>query len=593
MTGTRRFLAVASLLVSARALTAGEPAKLTGSIAGIVRDNAGIPQMGATVLLFNRAERIIQRALMNDKGVFGFDFLPTDVYAVRISLPSFVPALKQKIAVQPGVQSLLYINMATLFSSVELVYAAPGQGALMSDDWRWTLKTSTASRPILRFLPAVSVSDPNEPQHAAGAIFSDTRGMLKVSAGDGGVGFDPGMQSDLGTAFALATSVFGRSRLAVTGDLGHMARAGIPTASFRTSYRQSDGGPEIAVTMRQAYLPMRLGASVGADGTPALRSMSMALVDRLDITDGLRFEYGTSLDSITFVDRLNYLSPFARLSFEMGDYGTFRVAYSSGAPPAELFTSQEESEAALHQDLQTLALAPRVSLADGRATVQRNQSVEIGYEKRVGNRTVNLTAYRESVSNGAVTMAGADSAFPAGDFLPSLSDQSGTFNVGNYRFYGYSACMTQPLGEHLEFSGSAGRSGVLTAGENTLLDSGSGDDIRSRIHMSQRYWAAVQASGVVPATGTQVGTSYQWMDYNTILPSHLYLTQHTDPNVGWNVHIRQPIRNFSGFSGRLEATIDFRNMLAQGYIGMVTADGRRLVLTQSPRAVRGGISFIF
>ena len=83
------------------------------------------------------------------------------------------------------------------------------------------------------------------------------------------------------------------------------------------------------------------------------------------------------------------------------------------------------------------------------------------------------------------------------------------------------------------------------------------------------------------------------MDYNTILPPHLYATQSGSPDIGWNVQIRQPIPAIPGMIGRLEATADLRNMLAEGYLGIPTADSRRLLLVQSPRAVRGGLSFIF
>ncbi len=109
--------------------------------------------MGATVLLFNRSERLILKTITNERGIFGFSLLTPDLYSVRVSLASFVPAMKQKIAVQPGMQSLLYVDLASVLSSIELVYVAPGQGALMSDDWKWTLKASTATRPVLRLLP--------------------------------------------------------------------------------------------------------------------------------------------------------------------------------------------------------------------------------------------------------------------------------------------------------------------------------------------------------------------------------------------------------------------------------------------------------
>src|SRR5437868_9356146 len=171
---------VAALASSAPLAYSVTPAKLSGSIAGFVRDSAGVPQMGATVLLYNRYERLMERALTNERGLFGFASLTPDIYSIRVSLASFVPAMKQKIAVQPGMQSLLYVDLASVLSSIELVYAAPGQSALMSDEWKWTLKSSASTRPILRLIPGISTSDPNKRDKPAGeGVFSDTYGVLR------------------------------------------------------------------------------------------------------------------------------------------------------------------------------------------------------------------------------------------------------------------------------------------------------------------------------------------------------------------------------------------------------------------------------
>jgi hypothetical protein len=160
--GTGKLVLAAVVLATVGNLAQSAPSlKLTGSIAGLVRDTGGIPQMGATVLLFNRYERIIQRSLTNERGAFGFESLPPDLYSVRVSLAYFMPAMKHQITVQPGMQSLLHVNLASLLSSVELVYAAPGQGALMSDDWKWTLKTAASTRPVLRFLPQITWPRPH------------------------------------------------------------------------------------------------------------------------------------------------------------------------------------------------------------------------------------------------------------------------------------------------------------------------------------------------------------------------------------------------------------------------------------------------
>jgi len=208
-------LMVGLALFSLPTARAESPVPLSGSIAGVVKDATGVPQMGASVYLFNRSERLIQRAITNERGLFGFAALTPDLYSLRVSLASFVPAVRQKIAVQPGMQSLLYVNLASVLSSIELVYALPGQGALMSDDWKWTLKASSSTRPVLRMLPGTSASDPSQRVPATGGLFSDTRGVVNVSAGDPGSLGGASSGSDLGTAFALSTSLLGRNQLQV------------------------------------------------------------------------------------------------------------------------------------------------------------------------------------------------------------------------------------------------------------------------------------------------------------------------------------------------------------------------------------------
>jgi hypothetical protein len=76
------------------------------------------------------------------------------------------------------------------------------------------------------------------------------------------------------------------------------------------------------------------------------------------------------------------------------------------------------------------------------------------------------------------------------------------------------------------------------------------------------------------------------------MPSHFYLTQRNYPEPGLNIRVRQPIPSFLGMPGRLEASAELRNMLAQGYI-TVSDTGQSVLLIQNPRAVRGGLSFIF
>ena len=60
------------------------PIRLSGALEGVVTDLAGKPQMGATVLLFNRQERLCERLVTNENGAFAFAGLVPDVYALHL-----------------------------------------------------------------------------------------------------------------------------------------------------------------------------------------------------------------------------------------------------------------------------------------------------------------------------------------------------------------------------------------------------------------------------------------------------------------------------------------------------------------------------
>ena len=157
--------------------------------------------------------------------------------------------------------------------------------------------------------------------------------------------------------------------------------------------------------------------------------------------------------------------------------------------------------------------------------------------------------------------------------------------------------MTQSLGEHFDVTVAAGRGGALLAGSSSVLDAAT---LRESIQTVQRTWASVRVTKTLPVTGTRVITSYGWTDFKTLMPSHMSLTDPSNlgstQDTGWNIYIRQPLPPlpgmFPGTSGRFEATAELRNLLAQGYLPVIV-NNQSAVLTNSPRALRGGLSFIF
>ncbi len=570
--------------------------KLSGSIAVYVTNAAGMPQMGATVLLFDGVDRIIRRALTDEAGSFLFDSLPSGAYSMRVSMASFLPALKRNISVQPGMRSLLSVNLAGALSSVELVYSAKSNKAIMGEDWKWVLRSASATRPVLRFGPSVAVVDAG---HPSSGLFSDTRGMVKVSAGDQGTVSQFGNEPDLGTAFALATSLLGDNQVYVSGNFGYSAATGVPTAGFRTSYSRGPEGGESAkvnLTLRQWYLPAHVGAGLlaGRNGSaPALRTMSVGFLDRKRLAEGLRLEYGFTFESVTFLRSLNYVSPFGRLTYDLGSGGVFEVAFNSGTPPAQFFASAAGASSDLQQDLAALALFPRVSLRGGQVRVQRADNLEVAYRRTFGSRIYGLAAYAESMSNAALTMVAQAGAVPPSDLLPDLLSNSAVFNVGDYSSAGYMASVTQALGDWMNFSLTAGSGGALIPTQPVLAGNRPGDLRRSLQH-GQRRWVAVRFSARAPRAGTQFTTSYRWSDGQALTAPHAYLTNSSlYSDIGLNVQFRHPVPWNSGLGGKVEITGDMRNLLGEGYLPLSTGAGRRALLIHTPRSMRGGLNFIF
>jgi len=578
---------VLAVLIGPARAAVPSPIKLSGAIEGMVCNTMGIPQMGATVLLYNRQERPYGKLLTDERGEFRFAGLLPDIYSIRVTLAAFMPALRNNILVQPGMKSVLNVNLSTLFSTIQLAYPSVENGSLMTDDFKWVLRSASATRPVLRFLET-DAGRTVKSEHTA--VFSDTRGILRLSAGEGPLASGTGSEADLGTAFALATSLYGNNMLQVAGNLGYGSQTGVPVAAFRTSYSRdlAGGSPEVSVTMRQLFLPGRFGAALaGADGSlPMLRSLSTGFEDRMQLAECLALRYGFTMDSVSFLDHLNYFSPYARLSYALGAADELDVAFTSGNARPELGGAAAED---LQRDLNSLALFPLVSLRAARPKIQRGEEYEIAYSHKMGSRTYSVSAYRESVSNAALTIAAPAGLYAGGDILPDLFSGISIFNAGNYQSTGYTAGVTQSVGDRITASLMYGSTGGLTADSRELVST-SPDELRSMIRAGRRHAATARITATSPWTGTHFIASYQWTnDHRFVSAGNIYSTL-LGPMPGLNLYFRQPIPRLSK---RVEATADLRNMLAQGYLPLSIAGGQRVLLMQTPRSVRGGLSFIF
>ncbi len=585
-----------AILMSLVPAHAAPPIRFSGELGGLVTDVAGKPQPGAVVLLFNKQDRLLQRSATDSLGTFAFGDLLPDLYSVRVSLSSFVPAIKDRIQIKPGMRSLLDVNLSRVFSSVQLVSTTPVSGSLMSDSWKWALRADSSMRPILRFLPA---QQPAPGESTAGpAIFSDSRGMVKISAGDGATMSSDG-EADLGTQFAFATSVYGGNRLKMAGDVGYAAGSSAPSAAIRTTYsRELAGGdkPEISVTVRQVFIPLRVGQSLMGnspnDGPlPAMRTLGVSYDDKVQINDSLRLEYGFAFDNVSFLDSLHYFSPYGKLTYAV-PRGKVDFTWTSGNARPELGMGMSDPSADLQRDLATVAVLPRVTLMDDHAQVQRGDEFEAGFSQRFGSREYRVSGYRERVSNTTMTIASSDPGLFPGDLLPDLFSNSSLFNMGRFDTFGYSASVTQDLGENYKVTLIYGSLGVVSPRDaDRSIDTA--DDLRKIMEVGHRPALTLRVSGTIKATGTRLIASYQWTDYQSAVPGPIYSTESARPEPGLNVIVKQPMPSIPRMPWRMEASAELSNLLAQGYLPLTASNGDQFLLINMPRTIRGGIAFVF
>ncbi len=216
------FAVVVALCVTAAGAT-------PGSITGYVRNSAGVAQMGATVEVLGTPGQSLV-VYTDAKGFFTLNGLLPGSYDVRVSAPSFLPAVREDVALAAGASKILNITLNTLFEAVRMLPTLK-QGNDEDDSWKWTLR-SNSNRPILRFDDGGPVIVESASEDKA------TTGTLAVMAGGSSEGY--GSASDLGTVFNVEHSLFHTATVGLEGSLGYAT--GTPDGVIRASYSRPGQG---------------------------------------------------------------------------------------------------------------------------------------------------------------------------------------------------------------------------------------------------------------------------------------------------------------------------------------------------------------
>jgi hypothetical protein len=265
------------------------------------------------------------------------------------------------------------------------------------------------------------------------------------------------------------------------------------------------------------------------------------------------------------------------------------MAFTSGNPQTQLYSNDPADN--LRNELAAVSTLPRLSQKAGRVHVQRGDDYEISYAGDAGPIEFRISGYHQYVSNATLTIADPDATLFVGDLMPSIFTSNAWFDAGNISSSGYMLSATRNVGENNQVTVSYGTLGVLTPNRaaNRIADAVS---MRQAMSPENRQSVTIRATGIQPRTGTRYIASYQYADLGSAVPMASFSTLPDRSEPGLNLAIRQPIPFFSG-AGRMEATAEIRNILAQGYLPIALVDGREILVVNTPRVFRGGLAFIF
>jgi hypothetical protein len=551
-----------------------------GAISGYVRNASGVPQMGAVVEILASQIGSASRTLTTFTDGLGFysagGLLP-GVYSVKVTAPSFLPTVLDRIGVVPGAHLKVNVTLNTLLGALDVgrIRAVPDD-----DDWKWTLR-SVANRPILRLVDAppqiAGAGTGKGTAETADSPDHELRGTLSFLAGSSSDGYGSG--SDMSTGFTIERSVFSTGHVGMSGNVGY--GDGTPDAVLRTHYSGAlpDGSePSVSLTMR------RFAPSDPNLHNAALQAVALNMGDSFTAGDVLELKFGSELQTVQFLGRVSAFRPYGSAALHVSPNTILEYAYASSLPDTRSEKGFDSAPADLSES------NPRVSLQNFASKIERAHHQELNVSHRFAstNTSVQFAVFSDRVGDTALTGTGEVTA--AGGFLlPDI--YSGTFN------YTGGTLDTPGLRAVIQHKFSSDLTGTLDYAYGGTLNLSQPDvalqEAQQYITTVRRQALAAKFNGTLPRIHTRWIASYRWVNGQALTPVDMFNASPGQSDAYLSCFLRQPIPTLGFLPGHMEALIEVRNLLAQGYVPVIGQDGQTVYLVQAARSIRGGLAFSF
>lgn len=539
------------------------------SLSGLIRDSHGAPQPGATVELLRPDLSVVSEVFADEHGRYRVEGILPGIYEVKASGAMFLPTLRENLQVMAGTKLVVNLTLDTLYEAFRWLPAKPRQADEPKDDWNWTLRLS-ANRPLLRLLqdgPLVVVSN-------ADGSAPELKARVTVRGGESGFG-DGGLHDD----FEMERTPEDGRAMIFRADLsqGNPGQQVHPALNAMVGYEQQLApGRTFRTVAAVETRPDIAGGPVGQ----GLQAVDLRSGQTMNFGPAVQAEFGAETEGVRLGDTIVANHPFAAVTVRRGaEFVSYRVSTAPGIQTVEDLDREATVE-------------PKLGERNGRLKLEQGFHQELLAGRNDGDTHFQVAAWHEQVENPIVTGGGNISAADwAGGNL--LYDESSDQLRATGRSYAGDGMLTEV---EQRVNGSTWISFEVAVGDTlAMADAAPGtqslEEALSGMKAHETPMFGAGARGKVAATGMQWQASYRWQNPGTLTAANAFANGTTGPYLSFLV--RQPVRYRHMIPNGVEALVDVRNLLAEGYRPFVSRDGSTLYFAEAARCVQGGLSFTF
>ncbi len=561
-------IACALTLVLGTALAATSAADSTfGKLSGLVVDPSGTPQMGANVVLLAEGLQPSYRLdlFTNQRGGFGNSRVPAGFYELRVSLAGFLPKIEHHVRIAPNVTTLVKVELATIFASLDRLRRGPDKSA-GPDDWKWVLRTSAATRPILQWTnPGLTAQNSDDSQT------TQARGQFELTSGSDRPGSISNMPDAPTTAVAYDQPVANFGNVLVAGEVNYGGM--LPAYAIATGWApagNAPGGPVTEIVVRQV--------SLGPDGL-VFRGERISQRQTIAIGQHATLRVGVEALAAQLGESTKAIRPSAALDVMLPGGWQATVFVLSGTSSSPILSSSVQTS-----EMSALDAFPILMLRSDRPVLEGGWHEEAGVSRAVTRRaTFEAAAFHER--DGDTPIFGRGNVSNS-DYLQDPFSSGFVYDAGASSTFGIRAAVNEKLTQSLDLAFIYAYAGALSPGDITV-----DQPLREALQMQYRHSVAGRFSGKVHRSKTEFSASYKWISGEALTQQDEIGQAFYGIDPYLSISIRQVMPWTIG-GCRWEALADFRNLLGEGYFFANSKDGQVLLMPAS-RSARGGISVQF